>query len=737
MGIILSIIQTLFRHRWFIVLTVVLCTLAAIFHTRNMRGSYTVKATLYTGVASGYHLESDKRVDWGMVQNSMDNLISIIEAESTLKRVSLRLFARVLMMGSPDREQNGITPESYRSTYLHVKHSPHGQEILALIDKNSEDKSVENLERYMKPQRSNYIYGLFFYDHLYYSYDALRKVRIQRRLTSDLLDISYDSGDPGISYQTVTILMSEFVKEYQRIRYGEADKVILYFEEELKRIGAQLHREEQELTKYNVEKRVINYTDETKEIAAINKEFELREQVSLFTYNSSKAMLAELDKLLGDNTRQLLTNIEFVNKLKEASNLTTSLAKAEKGTTDDSLQGAAIKEEKERLDAVKKEMSQLIDSYVGGQHTKEGSARNAIILQWLEQKLLHEKAAAELQVAQEARQRLNDRYVFFAPVGTTIRQKERSINFTERNYLSVLQSYNEALLKRKNLEMTSATLKVLNEPAYPISPNATNRKQIVVVVFAGSFLFIVGLLILVELLDRTLRDARRSLRVSGFAVLGALPDPSSTRYGKMTATYLRIAVRDLSNSLLRFLGKRQSPGIFILNLLSTTEGGKEKETGKLICQYLKSRGLRTSFIAYGENFSTESESYLLAQSVTDFYTLKGEDILIVAYPPLSNSNIPNALLRDANANLLVTSAQRGWKAVDRQLCEQLMLQLGPATDTPFRICLSDARRPAIEDFTGQLPPYTWLRRLGYHLGQLSLTEGLIFHGRRGRKPTKK
>ncbi|MDR0893370.1 MAG: hypothetical protein LBN24_12320, partial [Mediterranea sp.] len=74
MGISLSTIQTLFHHRWLIVLIVAVCTLAAIFYTSDMRGSYTVKATLYTGVASGYHLESDKRVDWGMVQNSMDNL---------------------------------------------------------------------------------------------------------------------------------------------------------------------------------------------------------------------------------------------------------------------------------------------------------------------------------------------------------------------------------------------------------------------------------------------------------------------------------------------------------------------------------------------------------------------------------------------------------------------------------------------------------------------------------------
>ena len=263
MNLIISIIRTLFRHRWLILIGTTLFTLLVIYYTRHMRGGYDVKATLYTGVASGYNLESDKRTDWATVQNSMDNLISIMQAESTLKRVSLRLFARILIKGNPEKENDGITPASYNYTYNHLKNSPPGDEILKLIDKSSEDKTVANLEAYMRPHKDNYIYGLFYYSHPYYSYGALKNVKVQRRLTSDLLDISYTSGDPGIAYNTVSILMHEFVEEYRRIRYGETDKVIKYFEEELKRIGKQLRAEEEDLTKYNVQKRIINYLDET------------------------------------------------------------------------------------------------------------------------------------------------------------------------------------------------------------------------------------------------------------------------------------------------------------------------------------------------------------------------------------------------------------------------------------------------------------------------------------------
>ena len=735
MNFIISTIRTLFRHRWLILIGTALFTLFVIYYTRHMQGGYDVKATLYTGVASGYNLESDKRTDWATVQNSMDNLISIMQAESTLKRVCLRLFARVLIQGNPDKENNGITAASYNYTYNHLKNSPNGNEILKLIDKSSEDKTVSNLESYMRPHRDNYIYGLFYYNHPFYSHNTLKNIKVQRRLTSDLLDISYSSGDPGIVYNTVSILMDEFVEEYRRIRYGETDKVIKYFEEELKRIGKKLNTEEEDLTKYNVEKRIINYIDETKEIAAISKEYELREQDALFAFNSTKSMLDELEKHMDSNAKQVVKNMEFVDKLREASSITGKISEAEAMTDTKKQDSQSLESDKKRLAEVKQELNDLTSSYIGHKYTKEGASRINIIDQWLEQTLLYEKAKAELKIVQDARRELNERYVFFAPVGTTIKQKERMINFTERNYLTVLQSYNEALLRKKNLEMTSATLKVLNEPTYPISSNSTNRKQIIIAACVGSFLIIVALLLLIEMLDRTLRDASRTKRVTGYKVIGAVPSLTLSRYGGLTKTYVQSSVRELTNSLLRFLTNRKSPGVFIINLFSTSEDSGEEVIGNLICGYMQSRMLNTKFITYKEDFNPNSTQYLLAKSITDFYTPQGEDILIVAYPPLSESNIPTALLQDANANILVAPADRGWKTIDKQLCEQLMLQLGK-TDVPFRICLTNASREAAEDFTGQLPPHTLLRRIGYRLSQLSLTEKIKFNLRRKAKEAK-
>ena len=52
----------------------------------------------------------------------------------------------------------------------------------------------------------------------------------------------------------------------------------------------------------------------------------------------------------------------------------------------------------------------------------------------------NEKASAELAVLERRRSELDQEYLHFSPIGSTIKRKERSIDFLERSYLSILSS---------------------------------------------------------------------------------------------------------------------------------------------------------------------------------------------------------------------------------------------------------------------------------------------------------
>ena len=59
MNFVISTIQTLFRHRWLLLIGTTLFTLSVIYYTRHMQGGYDVKATLYrtkfNGQSDQYH----------------------------------------------------------------------------------------------------------------------------------------------------------------------------------------------------------------------------------------------------------------------------------------------------------------------------------------------------------------------------------------------------------------------------------------------------------------------------------------------------------------------------------------------------------------------------------------------------------------------------------------------------------------------------------------------------------
>lgn len=732
MEYILYFSRFFYRIRWWLLLGTAIITIAAYLMTANLSKTYNVEATLYTGVVSGYSIEGGGSLDWAAAQNAIDNLINIIKAESTLKRVSYRLFARVLINGNAEYDDNNVTAASYNYTYNHMRNSPHGKELLTLIDKTSEDKTVENFIRYERPDRDNYIYGLFYFNHPYYSYEALKKIGVLRKGNSDLLEVKYASGDPYIAYNTINILMSEFVNEYRAIRYGETDKVIEYFGAELSRIGKELRVNEDSLTQYNVDNRVINYYDETKEIAAINKEFELREQTVLFAYNSSKAMIETLERQMDMNTKQSLNNIQMLNKLKEASSLAGKITEME--TLPSQEQGnqgeASLKDYQSQLTTTRKELSNISDIYVGHRETKEGIAKATIVEQWLDNVLLFEKAKAELDIVQRSRVELSDKYVFFAPVGSNIKRIERGINFTEQNYLSLLKSYNDALMRKKSLEMTSATLKVLNPPAIPITPLPTHRKQIVMAACAGSFLFILGFFLLLEILDRTLRDSIRTRRLTDCKVLGAYPEPTQFQRGNNKLCE-EIATKYLSSTILRFCTERKEGQPYLINILSTHPGDGKSYLCDQLLEYWTKIGLNVRKVTWGTDFDPQSRSFTLAKEIGDLCTYQDEDILLVEYPSLMDSNVPTELLQKTNLNLLIAPANRGWKETDKLLSEKLRTQVGAA---PLYVYLNRASREVVEDYTGMLPPYTFTRRLMYRLSQLALTEKTpLFSSKTNRK----
>jgi len=352
-------------------------------------------------------------------------------------------------------------------------------------------------------------------------------------------------------------------------------------------------------------------------------------------------------------------------------------------------------------------------------NTDTGIAARDLIGRWLEQVLILEQTKAELGAYELMRAKLDEQYKFYSPLGATIDRKARHISFIEGNYMAMLGALNSARLRQRNLQMSTATLRQLNPPVFPLNAQPTNRMMILLGAFMLTFFMTALYFFIIEMLDRTLRDRMRSERITKIPVMGCYPKESTMRYRRFNKTISDMALRQLSKALLPYFKKGQQN---VLNLLSTDSGNGKSHLAEELENYWLSIGLQVRRLTYDEDFLADDSRYILAKDIKEICPdILPDEIAIVEYPNLDDNSISPDLLNMGTINLMVTRANRTWKDVDQKALKEVEARLDEEHKNTLFMYLTEAQRYAVEEFVGQLPPYTKFNNFVYRMSQLGLT----------------
>ncbi len=702
------IVRFFYRIRWYMVLLPLIVGILAYILTSNMDKSFDVKTTIYTGIITGYNVDvSDSR----NANVHLSNLINIITTERTLKVVSLRLLTRCLIYGDAEKNTSYITAEHYQELEAIIP-----REVKALIDRQDEERTLNNLIAYERPNANNFVYGLLNYTHPYFSIPVLsQKIKVVQLDNSDLIEIGYSANDPGIAYNTLEILNEEFVKQYRELRYGETNNVIEFFRLELARLHEQLTAAEDSLIQYNIDHRIINYGEQTEQLTLMDAQYQMMDNDLLVNSSTSRALIDFYEYKLGDLANAIRTNNEFMDNLNAISKLNTQISTLE--ITPEESDNSNLEQKKEQLEKAEKNINDLAIQLSQETASTNNVSYETLVNQWLEQVVIREKTLAQIQARDIMREKLDRDFLYFSPIGAIINRKERNIGFVEGNYMSTLNALNQAILRQKNLEMTSASLKVMNPPLFPLTSSPTARRMIILAAMLGILIAVIGYFLIVELLDRTLRDKMRAERITGGKVLGVFPRANKVRYRRYNKAVDEMALKQLSTNLLPYFdGKQQR----IVNLLSMEDKDGKTHVAKALEEYWKSMGLSVRRITHDEDFLSEDRQYVQAKSLRELCPdWKTDEIAIVEYPVLKNNPIAPSLLNAASINLMLVRANRTWKDTDQLMYKRLLDK--KEDEVPMMLVLTQTERDAVQDFTGQLPPYTRFKNLEYKLFQLGLT----------------
>ncbi len=683
--------------------------------TQNQPKVYNSSTRIYTGITTGSSIVSleASKVDLFATRTAFDNLINIINSRSTMEEVSLRLLATHLMLEKPIPEI--ISEKSYASLMEIVP-----EEVKKLVVNNNMELTLANLKTYKESNYSNFIYKLVNYDHPHYSSNKINShIKVRRIQSSDIVEITSESNDPGICKNTLEILTDVFIHEYTNIKVNQSDAVVKYFESQIEHSIAKLDDAEIELLEFNRRNIIINYYEQTKHIAAEKELFNMRFLEIKFQNAGAESVLKALEKKMSEREKQLVLNDTISSLRQELTKVNLDIAmKSFEAKTDSASERNLIREiaeQRTKAFKIEKELKNIVNAQYYMQNGRDGVSSESILRDWIEKVIELESTTAQLKVAELQSQQFDRLFESYAPLGATMKRLERKIDVAEREYLSLLHSLSLAKLNQQNIELNS-NLKVVTEALFPIVAQPSKRKFLVIIAFMIGFVIPLFVIILLEFLDQNIKTAPRATEFIGLNVAAIFPRIGNINK-KLDVEFITkrgldaIARRLILNTEQQNNNKK--PDTNLLFSIQDVEGKTMLAT--LLLEKLSDVGYKTLFITNQINEEikgvdilkyTINNAFHRIQTINDFeaefdgLTLESYDYIFIEIPGILNHTYPINLFKHIGHSFLVTRANRAWGKADSFALNDI---IEFTKDNKPQILLNGVEMNEMENLIGDLP----------------------------------
>ena len=762
---LISFIRLILRHKIILIIIPFIFGVLAILLTTKPTLIYKSESILYTGIGSGSSVELDNRFNYSANNNAFDNLINLVKSREIKEEVAIRLLAQHLLLDEPIKSYisapafnklKEVVPDEIDS-YI-VKSNPStivkdksGRIISAkLWTEEDYERTVENLFKLMRSNHRNFVYDLLSYNHAYnYSLDIIGKIKAQRMSSSDLLKLSFESEDPGISYQTLKIYNQVIIKKHKDLIEKGSDKVVKYFETQLHDSEVQLKQIEDELLNFNQDNRFINYEEQSKAFANVKGEMDSKFRNGLAQLAGSNASVKRLEDKLKVQELIQQKNSDVIDAKNKLGNVNYKIAMLESKSdnTDNSLH--EIKKLKDEAQLLEKEIKVSVGELYSFRNSIEGVPIDIVMPDWINKVVEREDLKAKLNVIDAQNKELEKQFATFAPAGANLKKIQREIRVAEQEYLEILQALNTAKLKYQDVQLKS-NIKIIDKPYFPLHSTPSKRKIIVILITLISGFIVLTIILLMELFDNTLKNdevAKKKLKIPS---LGMLPKISiSNKHSGGIVIQDRLMDFIMYNLNHYFNGKKNDEKPKIITVFSTNNyEGKTVIAGN-IAKKLKKRGNKILFLNHGDVDEKEAETHLnpwyykllgyqdprvdyshpFLASVQNYlgpkeyttYSLKKSfedmesytdlevdnpqvyerelDYIIIELPNIFANGYPVELLKNSDLALMVCRSNRLWSKAD----DNILMNIKELIRPKLQFIINGVDLEEVESLLGELP----------------------------------
>lgn len=766
---IIEFVRLILKHLLLLILVPLFLALLVLVLTSKPSLEYTSQTLLYTGLATGSSVEMEKTFNYFATNTAFDNLINIINSRETQEEVAVRLLTTHLML--PKANPHYISKKLFDEFKLKIP-----KEIYSYVEKGNKNKKVPSnfaasnssippeinpynyeitvarLLKLMRSSNDNFIYEILNYDDdKHYSLKALSTIQAIRINTSDLIKISYTVNDPGICQQTLAIYNEICIKNYKNIKENRSDAVVKYFQEQLALANDNLKVAEDKLLEFNKASNIINYYEQSKAVAVVKEDMEVDYNNKMAQLAGNQASTKRLEEKLKIQEYIQSENNTILDKKKLLGEINYLIAfnEASKESTDNANLSAKINALKKQREKLSYEIKKSVDDIYSYNNTVDGVPISKVLPDWMNSVVEAENLKAKIKVMDQQNKRFIDQYATYAPAGATIKRIEREISVSEQGYLELLHGLNLAKLKMQDNELSS-DLKAIDPPFYPLSPNPTKRAILIIAAaFVGGILTL-GILLLMEYFDDTLKNIQRASEKIGLPALGMMPKMILDSGSFNLAFIQKRLIELITQNILQYFGTHSPETLIKTIIVFSTQKmeGKSilagniaktlKEEGKkvvvlnydgkpnpalkqskfhLITKILGYSDPRTDlnspFLAKPSSYleKTEYHSYKMdqqfyeAKTYSDIFQQNNinlnytPDFVIIELPALIYNNYPAALMSNSDLGILVCRSNRVWTDADQSAISNLLVE----SASKIKFIINGVSINETESLLGDLP----------------------------------
>ncbi|MBB6109304.1 GumC family protein [Mucilaginibacter lappiensis] len=490
------------KYRNTLIIIPLVTVIGSFFLVKNLPNNYISHAQIATGIvdASRHLLDKDDNVNAQEQQvfREFSNLIAIMKLKKLINQVSYQLMIHDLSSPTPFRkfskELLALHPYERDRALMLFKNKFQSMEPLSLYDKE-EDKLNDILISMKYDERS-----------------IIKELTIARDEDSDFISVSFDSENPQLSAFIVNTLCNQFIAYYtQNVRQNETNAVN-FLSKLLEEKKNALSKKTEELQKYKIQNGVLSLDEQSKAIFG-----------QIMVYNDKK-LQAEKDIISYDGAINAI-NGKFEPGDRKYVEASVSKYNQAITTTQDQLhiledryvRSGFNPRYKNTIDSVQNvltgQINQSSDKYV----TNPLVAKDDLIHQKLTLEISRDLAKYSVKSIDKELASLNSKFSRLVPFDATVKTYDFNIDIAGKEYLDVLNRYNETSLKSNfsiNLRQVEVATPDVAQPSKKILLIALS---VILSVFACLFVLFV-----LFYLDRSIQDPSDLVNKTQLPLLGYL-----------------------------------------------------------------------------------------------------------------------------------------------------------------------------------------------------------------------